>query len=105
MAQSATPMERVLQQATVEAHAVEERAQIEAPASLQTEPAATLASQSKRGTRDLPSGEGIGLSIVKRLCELMDAGLELETAPGEGTTFRVTFPRQYTQSAPHPTDR
>ena len=105
MAQSATPMERVLQQATVEAHAVEERAQIDAPASLQTEPAATMASQSTRSTRDLPSGEGIGLSIVKRLCELMDAGLELETAPGEGTTFRVTFPRQYTQPPPHPTDR
>jgi len=42
-----------------------------------------------------PSGEGIGLSIVKRLCELLDAGLELVTEPGKGTTFRVTFPRRY----------
>lgn len=40
-------------------------------------------------------GEGIGLSIVKRLCELLDATLELTTQPGEGSTFRVVFPRSY----------
>jgi signal transduction histidine kinase len=40
-------------------------------------------------------GEGIGLAIVKRLCELLDATLELQTEPGKGTTFRVTFPRSY----------
>ncbi|MFT3782188.1 MAG: HAMP domain-containing sensor histidine kinase [Nibricoccus sp.] len=42
----------------------------------------------------LPS-EGVGLSIVKRLCELLDAKLELASAPGKGTTFRVIFPRAY----------
>jgi signal transduction histidine kinase len=41
------------------------------------------------------SGEGIGLSIVKRLCELLDACLEVESKVGVGTTFRVIFPRQY----------
>jgi signal transduction histidine kinase len=35
------------------------------------------------------------LSIVKRLCELLDASMELETKPGSGTTFRIIFPRQY----------
>jgi len=40
-------------------------------------------------------GEGVGLSIVKRLCELLDASLELETRPGEGSTFRVILPRHY----------
>ncbi len=45
-----------------------------------------------------PRGEGIGLSIVKRLCELLDATLELESRPGEGSTFRVLLPKQY--SAP-----
>lgn len=40
-------------------------------------------------------GEGIGLSIVKRLCELLDASLELESTAGVGTTFRVLFPRKY----------
>ena len=39
------------------------------------------------------TGEGIGLSIVKRLCELLDASLELASSPGKGSTFRVVFPR------------
>jgi signal transduction histidine kinase len=39
-------------------------------------------------------GEGIGLTIVKRLCEVLEASLELESRH-EGTTFRVTLPRQY----------
>jgi signal transduction histidine kinase len=34
---------------------------------------------------------------VKRLCELLDAALELETAPGAGSTFRVVFPRRYSK--------
>jgi len=56
--------------------------------------AATLPSQSD-ATRQPQPGEGIGLSIVKRLCELLDAGLELETRPGQGSTFRVILPRSY----------
>lgn len=42
-----------------------------------------------------PPGEGIGLSIVKRLCELLEAGLEVATEAGKGTTFQVTLPRRY----------
>jgi signal transduction histidine kinase len=38
-------------------------------------------------------GEGIGLSIVKRLCELLNATIELETDAATGTSFRITFPR------------
>ena len=45
-------------------------------------------------TREQP-GEGVGLSIVKRLCELLDASLELATKEGQGSTFRVILPRQY----------
>jgi signal transduction histidine kinase len=41
------------------------------------------------------SGEGIGLSIVKRLCELLDASLEMTSSASTGTTFRVLFPRRY----------
>ncbi len=40
-------------------------------------------------------GEGIGLSIVKRLCELLDASLEMASSPEMGTTFRVVLPRRY----------
>ena len=40
-------------------------------------------------------GEGIGLSIVKRLCELLDASLEVASAAETGTTFRVILPRSY----------
>jgi len=40
-------------------------------------------------------GEGVGLAIVKRLCELLDATLKLETSPGQGSTFRVSFPLAY----------
>ena len=53
----------------------------------------TLSSMSE--TARTSNGEGVGLSIVKRLCELLDARLELHTAPSQGTTFRVTFPTRY----------
>ncbi len=43
------------------------------------------------------AGEGIGLSIVKRLCELLDATIETESVPNVGTTFRILFPRQYAE--------
>ena len=39
-------------------------------------------------------GEGIGLSIVKRLCDLLDASVEMSSSE-TGTTFRVVFPRHY----------
>ncbi|MGH8221322.1 MAG: sensor histidine kinase [Steroidobacteraceae bacterium] len=46
-------------------------------------------------TAALPSGEGIGLSIVKRLCEVLRATIELQTAREEGTTIRILFPLRY----------
>ena len=94
-AELATPLEHILKEATVEALAVQQRAQTDALVSTSSEPAPTLASRTEHPSRDQASGEGIGLSIVKRLCELLDASLELQTAEGEGSTFRVTFPRRY----------
>jgi signal transduction histidine kinase len=44
-------------------------------------------------------GEGVGLAIVKRLCELLDATLEVATAPGRGTTFRIVFPAKFAAPA------
>ena len=47
------------------------------------------------------AGEGLGLSIVKRLCEILDATLERNSAPDQGTTFRILFPKSYvTQRKP-----
>ncbi len=43
------------------------------------------------------SGEGIGLSIVKRLCELLEATLEVATEPGKGSTFQISLPRRYSR--------
>jgi signal transduction histidine kinase len=40
-------------------------------------------------------GEGVGLSIVKRICELLDASLEMASSENTGTTFRVVFPLRY----------
>jgi signal transduction histidine kinase len=36
--------------------------------------------------------EGLGLPIVRRLCLLLDAHVEVRSKKGEGTTFTVTFP-------------
>ena len=43
----------------------------------------------------LAPGEGIGLSIVKRLAELLDASIEMESSAEVGTLFRLFLPRQY----------
>lgn len=57
--------------------------------------AITLPSASGSLPKSQQPGEGVGLSIVKRLCELLDASLELATMPGHGSTFRVILPRTY----------
>jgi hypothetical protein len=58
--------------------------------------ASTVASESGGSPKGgQQHGEGVGLSIVKRLCDLLDASLELSTEPGQGTTFRVILPRSY----------
>jgi PAS domain S-box-containing protein len=48
--------------------------------------------QVDRGTQR-PEGLGLGLSIVRRLQQLLGCGLEVESGVGEGTTFRVKIPR------------
>lgn len=41
---------------------------------------------------DLPQSEGIGLLIVERLCELLEASLKIDSAPGQGASFHITLP-------------
>lgn len=48
---------------------------------------------SARPTADEDS-TGLGLSIVKRLCELLEIELELETQPGEGSCFTLVLSRK-----------
>ncbi len=96
---SATPLERILKRATDEAHEVQQRNVVTSHADSQADPAPTLASQTPNSRKSTAAGEGIGLSIVKRLCEMLDASLELESSEGEGTTFRITFPRRYPEIA------
>jgi len=42
--------------------------------------------------RDRSKGLGLGLAIVRRLCELMDMPLWMGSEPGEGTVFTLTVP-------------
>jgi len=43
-------------------------------------------------------GEGIGLFIVKRLCEILKAQLKVSTSQGEGTNFQIIFPGTYPEN-------
>jgi signal transduction histidine kinase/CheY-like chemotaxis protein len=40
-------------------------------------------------------GTGLGLSVARRLAHVLGGSLELESAPGRGSTFRVVLPRVY----------
>ena len=44
------------------------------------------------GTGRRYGGTGLGLSIAKSLSDLLGFGLEVESAVGTGTTFRLTLP-------------
>jgi signal transduction histidine kinase len=81
------PLAEALKEATAESKQVDEHASRGRQDSKDQQP-------DPRPVHQEP-GEGIGLSIVKRLCELLDASIELESKPGMGATFRVIFPRHY----------
>ena len=46
------------------------------------------------GTEDVPTagGSGLGLSIVRQLTELQQGTITLDSVPGQGSCFSVTFP-------------
>lgn len=43
-------------------------------------------------TREVGQGTGLGLFVCQGLVEAMNGAIELETAPGQGTTVRVRLP-------------
>ncbi len=92
---SGLPIRKELKEATEGVREVEDATAHPPDESLQSTAPETLASKSGPGTARTAVGEAIGLSIVKRLCELLDASIELQTAAGQGTTFRVIFPLRY----------
>jgi signal transduction histidine kinase len=89
------PMTGALEAATEEGQHVQARAESSAPMPAPEDVEAHVARDSDPRAVRQHRGEGIGLAIVKRLCELLDASIEVETKEGEGTTFRVVFPRHY----------
>lgn len=93
--QSVGPLRKALKHATDVAHDVEARRSDRKGEVGEENGDDVMTARSGPGSATLPSGEGIGLSIVKRLCEVLGATLALETAPGHGTTIRIAFPMRY----------
>ncbi|MFZ5786446.1 MAG: ATP-binding protein, partial [Acidobacteriota bacterium] len=50
-------------------------------------------------------GTGLGLAICRRLTDLMDGRIAVESSPGTGSTFRVTLPFGRSDLALRPRDR
>ena len=44
--------------------------------------------------RDDPDSTGIGLTVVKKIVELLGGRIWVESEPGEGARFIFTLPRQ-----------
>jgi signal transduction histidine kinase len=86
-----TPLGRKLQEATRESRALEDERGDPNVEPIPRGDAPSAASPLQR------PGEGIGLSIVKRLCELLEAGLEIAST-ADGTTIQLVIPRRHSKS-------
>jgi two-component system sensor histidine kinase EvgS len=59
-----------------------------------------LYAQATDNTARMYGGTGLGLAICKRLAEMMDAHLDLESEPGRGSTFSLTLSLPLTEIKP-----
>ena len=84
------PLSTALDAATRDTQVLEKRAVESGAGGDDGVEAPTLPSRSAPGVHR--PGEGIGLAIVKRLCELLDASLELQTVARQGHHVPVPFP-------------
>lgn len=90
----AAPIARELFEATLDARQVDARAAATSGRDSQVLNQQELGPPDATPPRPHP-GEGIGLSIIKRLCELLEARLELISSSEKGTVFRVVIPVAY----------
>jgi signal transduction histidine kinase len=90
------PLVSALKAATAASHEIDRKAGVD-PESADTNGSAI---DTDRREVNQPRGEGVGLSIVKRLSDLLNATIELESSAQLGTTFRVILPRRYQPEPP-----
>jgi signal transduction histidine kinase len=85
------PLVSALKAATAASHDLDRKAGVD-PEAADTNGSAI---DTDRREVNQPRGEGVGLSIVKRLSDLLNATIELESSAELGTIFRVILPRRY----------
>ena len=83
----ASPLAEALKDATNIANETADQSRADAAAVSPAQPAAQA------------PGEGIGLSIVKRLCEVLDATMEVKSDARWGSEFTILLPKSYPAQA------
>ncbi len=90
------PLVSALKAATIASHEIDRKAGVDPEAA---EANGSAIDDDQRAVSQ-QRGEGVGLSIVKRLSDLLNATIELESSAELGTIFRVILPRRYQPEPP-----